>query len=87
MGLRRKYIGVADQAWPFFVGVKSRPTRIVEDALPEDAKFVGIEHDLLTRITRIVFESDDFDEVPEGMPYPELRPVFWQVPEPEPSLN
>jgi hypothetical protein len=54
----------------------ARTYRVVKDAVPSDAQVVAVQFDFSIAPAQIhmLVESDSFDEVPEGQPWPELDP-------------
>jgi hypothetical protein len=73
--MRRKVIHVSDSLWAMlFRAGDHHAYAIVADALPHDARCVGVEKRL--DYVALAFESAEFDEVPEGQTLPVLAPMF-----------
>lgn len=53
-------------------GEGDRAYRVMKDGIPPDAKVVFAEWDFLASELHVLLESEQFPEVEEGMPYPEL---------------
>jgi len=47
----------------------------VEHGLPEDAKFMACYYDHQRHVFQLLYESKEFEDIPEGDPLPTLEPV------------
>ena len=46
------------------------------DGVPADADLVAVYYDNINRWFRCTFTHGSFDEVPDGQPYPTMKPTF-----------
>ena len=73
---RRKAIRISDRFLADLFREGARTYRVVKDAVPADAQVVSVHFDfsMAPAMIFMLVESDSFDEVPEGQPWPILDP-------------
>lgn len=50
---------------------------VVENPLPDDAKFIRAHYRQTTNGFELLIESEDFEDIKDGLPYPNLTmPIF-----------
>ena len=87
---RRKVLRFADSLLVqlFSKGIHA-PYEVIRDALPDDARIVDLRFDAFHQpghnTLMLLVESEQFEEVEEGNPYPELCPMM-QVTAPAPVI-
>lgn len=77
MSQRRKILRISNNFFPMLFGRDVRHFyEISEDGLPPDARVVNCHMGGDWTTVVICLESSEFDEVAEGLPYPEITPVI-----------
>lgn len=53
---------------------------VIRDPLPRDAKILSVDHNLIRGDTiTFLIASQEFDDVPENSPWPEIEPIFRKI--------
>jgi hypothetical protein len=83
MSQRRKTLRMSNIFLPCLVGEGPRHYEVVKDALPPDTTIVNVRMSDDFRSLVLLIESESFDEIPEGLQYPEIDPQFRRLDSPE----
>jgi len=85
---RRKILRMSTSFLPLLLGRDTRHLyEITSDGLPPDTRVVNVRMSSNFVNLEFLLESDEFEEVPDGIEYPEIEPKFTTIRLPEHSTS